>query len=673
MSKRPLSSSRQNVNVFVRLRDDDNPDGPTIIKNQKEPIITTISPQTKEKRSFQFTDVFTSDDDNSKIFKTVARPLLDNFIVKNKNGVIFTYGRTGAGKTFTMEGDKDDGLVYRTFNYIFNSIGLQQTQKGMVKLLGDKATVLETGFYPTLIEESVKFPSVKQAAKMWGAEDQKARNVDTSKQYCVYISIVELYLKELRDLLPTDKRQKIELSATDSHITGASQHEVKSADEAARLYKTAKSKRKTLKTTLNENSSRGHLVLIIRLVRVDSTKNIIEPIPQFCLVDLAGCERTKQSCVSGSGLQEACSINYSLGALRLCIKNLKDNTRVQYRTDNLTKLLRRYFEGNGTISMILCIKPDSDTFKENLYAMEFGTQTRDVRMDYASPPKQRSTKEEIKDCLLKMMAARDARREQRKRDMELAFKMQKEFRTNLLALLDERSKMQDELQKLKSDNGLLKTELEAVELEKKELKQTIHYEVSDKEYYAKRLEKVLKYLSTVAPSAPMQSSSPIPGPSTTESTESHTDPLTNSSGGTMEYHRQADDKHHSPSKLTQGGGVPVVNPRHNRSLSCSSLQWIHHKPKGTIDTGTVLKPKFKNGRSVKKLRSSDILRRDAGGYSVVHQDADDNGEVETKVYKGHIISTVCGGAQVILDDIETMKQASPKTRRRAASEVHYDY
>lgn len=71
---------------------------------------------------------------------------------------------------------------------------------------------------------------------------------------------------------------------------------------------------------------------------------------------------------------------------------------------------------------------------------------------------------------------------------------------------------------------------------------------------------------------------------------------------------------------------------------------------------------------MRNLRSSDILRKAAGGYSVVHQDANQNGDIETSVYKGQIISTVCGGAQVILNDIEKMKQISP-ARKRAASDA----
>lgn len=193
------------------------------------------------------------------------------------------------------------------------------------------------------------------------------------------------------------------------------------------------------------------------------------------------------------------------------------------------------------------------------------------------------------------------------------------------------------------------------------------------------IERIMQLQGT-APSAPTQSSSPInrPNPSTYETTETGT-PLTTtcSSSEPVEFQEHRDNRPFvsiSPLKnllaSPNNGGVPVVNPRHNRSLSCSSMQWIHHKPAGTLDMGTVLKPKLKNGRSVKNLRSSDILRKDAAGYSVVHQDADANGDVETSVYKGHIVSTVCGGAQVILNDVETMRQVSPK-RKRVSKDAHY--
>jgi hypothetical protein len=43
---------------------------------------------------------------------------------ENKLGVLFTYGITGSGKTYTMMGSLNNpGLIPRTFDVIFNSVG----------------------------------------------------------------------------------------------------------------------------------------------------------------------------------------------------------------------------------------------------------------------------------------------------------------------------------------------------------------------------------------------------------------------------------------------------------------------------------------------------------------------------------------------------------------------
>jgi len=47
-----------------------------------------------------------------------------NSVLMGFNGTIFAYGQTGTGKTFTMEGIKDDaenmGVIPRTFTHIFD-------------------------------------------------------------------------------------------------------------------------------------------------------------------------------------------------------------------------------------------------------------------------------------------------------------------------------------------------------------------------------------------------------------------------------------------------------------------------------------------------------------------------------------------------------------------------
>jgi kinesin family protein 23 len=116
-----------------------------------------------------------------------------------------------------------------------------------------------------------------------------------------------------------------------------------------------------------------------------------------------------------------------------------------------------------------------------------------------------------------------------------------------------------------------------------------------------------------------------------------------------------------PEGLTLHNPPPVVNPRHRRSLSSGNEKWIDHRPPGTIDLGTVLRPNIKNKKSVSNLKAADVLK-DASKYALTHHEADDRGQVETLIYKGEVIPSSSGGAQVIFNDVETLKQESPSVR-----------
>lgn len=120
--------------------------------------------------------------------------------------------------------------------------------------------------------------------------------------------------------------------------------------------------------------------------------------------------------------------------------------------------------------------------------------------------------------------------------------------------------------------------------------------------------------------------------------------------------------------VSPSNAPPVINPRHRRSLSSGNEKWIDHRPKGTLDLGTVLKPSIKNSKSVTKLKSRDILSKDATKYSVVHHEAGVDGDVSTQIFKGDVIPSVSGGAQIIFNDVEVLRQTSPPGRKRAVSD-----
>lgn len=79
-----------------------------------------------------------------------------------------------------------------------------------------------------------------------------------------------------------------------------------------------------------------------------------------------------------------------------------------------------------------------------------------------------------------------------------------------------------------------------------------------------------------------------------------------------------------------------------------------------VPLGTVLQPSMRKRKSIGKLnKASDITNPKQNKYCLVAQEHDCNGDVETRLYKGDIVSTCSGGAQVIFNDVERLRQESP--------------
>jgi kinesin family protein 23 len=134
------SASRDPVKVFCRIRP---------LQINEEPCVKVISQTTvslfppqagsnyratnyKEIRN-TFKHVFDDKATQKEVFDRVALPLVEN-LIHGKNGLLFTYGVTGSGKTFTMTGDpQNGGIMPRSLDVIFNSIGSYQAKKFVFK------------------------------------------------------------------------------------------------------------------------------------------------------------------------------------------------------------------------------------------------------------------------------------------------------------------------------------------------------------------------------------------------------------------------------------------------------------------------------------------------------------------------------------------------------------
>lgn len=86
-------------------------------------------------REYQFTfkKIFTEIHNQKDVFNIVARPLVEN-LIKGKNGLLFTYGVTGSGKTYTMTNHKSSvGILPRCLDVLFNTISDYQAKKFVFK------------------------------------------------------------------------------------------------------------------------------------------------------------------------------------------------------------------------------------------------------------------------------------------------------------------------------------------------------------------------------------------------------------------------------------------------------------------------------------------------------------------------------------------------------------
>jgi kinesin family protein 20 len=77
---------------------------------------------TKTLQKFKFNKIYDATVKQEHLFKDSALNLVQDFLM-GKNALLFTYGATSAGKTYTMLGNiRDAGLIPRSLDVVFNSL-----------------------------------------------------------------------------------------------------------------------------------------------------------------------------------------------------------------------------------------------------------------------------------------------------------------------------------------------------------------------------------------------------------------------------------------------------------------------------------------------------------------------------------------------------------------------
>ena len=176
------------------------------------------------------------------------------------------------------------------------------------------------------------------------------------KDYEVLISITEIYNDKFRDLVGSGVGYTPERK-------GFVQVRVGSFEEAYTIYKRALNRRVVFKTVLNKASSRSHVEFSIKVGGKGAS-----PLKELVFLDMAGCERQKQTEVAGEQLEQAGNINQDYLAVGRILKKLgvlqkspDANIHMGYRDRKVTAGLQKFFE-SGKIHFLTTINPDASYF-----------------------------------------------------------------------------------------------------------------------------------------------------------------------------------------------------------------------------------------------------------------------------------------------------------------------
>ncbi|XP_042852350.1 kinesin-like protein KIF17 isoform X7 [Panthera tigris] len=307
-------------------------------------------------KQFTFDGAYHMDHFTEQIYNEIAYPLVEG-VTEGYNGTIFAYGQTGSGKSFTMQGLPDPssqrGIIPRAFEHVFESIQCAENTKFLVRA-----------------------------------------------------SYLEIYNEDVRDLLGTDSKQKLELKEHPEkgvYVKGLSMHTVHNMAQCERIMEAGWKNRSVGYTLMNKDSSRSHSIftISIEIYAVGESAQCLvakcpPPLPgpsadergkdhlragKLNLVDLAGSERQSKTGATGERLKEATKINLSLSALGNVISALVDGRckHIPYRDSKLTRLLQDSLGGNTKTLMVACLSPADNSYDETLSTLRYANRAKNIR------------------------------------------------------------------------------------------------------------------------------------------------------------------------------------------------------------------------------------------------------------------------------------------------------
>ncbi|KAH9425004.1 hypothetical protein DERP_009229 [Dermatophagoides pteronyssinus] len=353
------------VKVAVRVRPFNKREigyGCKNIISMTDKTTTIINPKIEnQSKTFTFDYSYWSHEPNDpnfidqwKVYQDIGIEMLKHSF-EGYNVCIFAYGQTGAGKSYTMMGARDDdGIIPNLCRDLFDRI-------------------------------------------VSHSDDTNSNNEDDT-MYSVEVSYMEIYCERVRDLLNPKIKGPLrvrEHPVLGPYVEDLSKLAVTSYEDIHEIIDEGNKARTVAATNMNETSSRSHAVFTIILTQMKQdhlTGLSSEKVSKISLVDLAGSERADSTGAQGTRLKEGANINKSLTTLGKVIsalaelssqdpakkKKSKKSDFIPYRDSVLTWLLRENLGGNSKTAMIAAISPADINYEETLSTLRYADRAKQI-------------------------------------------------------------------------------------------------------------------------------------------------------------------------------------------------------------------------------------------------------------------------------------------------------
>jgi len=339
-STKSLVVKRENSYINIYLRTLKFPEKSLMTISSKNSII--LSQDFEDPLLYNFDYIFT---ESNTILYEIYNKTVEPFIFESLNGkttCFMTYGAIKTGKTQTMYGNKNDGIVYKSIEKIF-------------EFENEYKEDYEIGIYMQFYQVNANniqdlFNPLNNSLNIY---EENVFFITSQKKGEIFIdNLTEVKIENFKDTILL------------------------------------------INKALENNKNRQHLILSISFEKHDKINpNNSDTFGKIAFIDLAGAERIdKKNIKSAKISEEIKNINQSLSVLANIMNSLKMQQGIKhipYRNSKLTRLLqvflkiykdfeKNYLNYDSHIAVLLHINPNNEFIKENLATFGFALRCKEI-------------------------------------------------------------------------------------------------------------------------------------------------------------------------------------------------------------------------------------------------------------------------------------------------------